>query len=178
MQRTILLRKPGSLSLLHSKPAAEQRNCGIAEINALVCEVRVNLRKHDLWPYSSLSLTLVLPRFGFYEFFEDYYTQLFENDANLNAGFNIEKFRQHQLDLHNYYRHKHGVPLMTLDSTCVSPCAVEFNKSICVYFYVCSFTRITGCLQKKRKLLKSLIVESLECPLLMSTVNMNHLTFF
>ena len=60
------------------------------------------------------SFDTLLCRFAFYD---DYYTQLFENDPNLNEGFDMEAFRQHQLDLHNYFRHLHEVPLMTLDST-------------------------------------------------------------
>ena len=35
----------------------------------------------------------------------------------LNPGFNLNAFYQDQLNLHNYYRAKHGVPMMTLDST-------------------------------------------------------------
>ena len=41
---------------------------------------------------------------------------LMENDANLNAGFNIDAFRLDQLNLHNYYRSLHGVPAMTRDA--------------------------------------------------------------
>ena len=62
-------------------------------------------------------LHLTFTRLFRLDFYDDYYTQLFENDPNLNAGFDIEAFRQHQLDLHNYYRYKSGVPLMTLDYT-------------------------------------------------------------
>ena len=44
--------------------------------------------------------------------------ELFEsvmNDPNLNPGFNIEAFRQDQLDLHNYYRSLHMAQPMTRD---------------------------------------------------------------
>ncbi len=37
------------------------------------------------------------------------------NDANLNPGFNLEAFRDAQLQLHNYYRSLHGAPLMSRD---------------------------------------------------------------
>ena len=43
--------------------------------------------------------------------------ELIENDANLNSGFDINAFRLNQLNLHNYYRSLHGVPLMTRDAT-------------------------------------------------------------
>ena len=62
----------------------------------------------------------------FYEFSDNKETnapslndELFDgemNDANLNPGFNIEAFRQQQLDLHNHYRSLHGVPAMTKDN--------------------------------------------------------------
>lgn len=48
--------------------------------------------------------------------------ELFEgemNDANLNPGFDIEAFRQQQLDLHNHYRSLHGVQPMSRDSVYV-----------------------------------------------------------
>ncbi|XP_046839089.1 uncharacterized protein LOC124433373 [Xenia sp. Carnegie-2017] len=39
------------------------------------------------------------------------------NDANLSPGFDINAYRQNQLDLHNYYRSLHGAPLMTKNDT-------------------------------------------------------------
>ena len=39
--------------------------------------------------------------------------------ANLNPGFDLEGFRQNQLDLHNHYRQLHGVAVMTRDNTYV-----------------------------------------------------------
>ncbi|CAB4036358.1 Golgi-associated plant pathogenesis-related 1-like [Paramuricea clavata] len=43
--------------------------------------------------------------------------RLVKRAANLNPGFNLEAFRQDQLDLHNHYRQLHGVSLMTKDDT-------------------------------------------------------------
>ena len=48
---------------------------------------------------------------------EMFLNELTENDANLNPGFDIDAFRLDQLNLHNYYRSLHGVPLMTRDAT-------------------------------------------------------------
>lgn len=47
---------------------------------------------------------------------DDIFEELTQNDANLNEGFDLNAFRVNQLNLHNYYRNKHGVPLMTLDN--------------------------------------------------------------
>lgn len=49
---------------------------------------------------------------------DEIFTQT-SNDANLSPGFDINAYRQNQLDLHNYYRSLHGAPLMTKNDTYV-----------------------------------------------------------
>ncbi|XP_028406916.1 uncharacterized protein LOC114529346 isoform X2 [Dendronephthya gigantea] len=53
------------------------------------------------------------------EIFDDLLKQQL-NDPNLNPGFDLDAFRQNQLNLHNYYRSLHGVPAMTLNETLTS----------------------------------------------------------
>jgi hypothetical protein len=53
---------------------------------------------------------------------DDELLDLFEenmNDPNLNPGFDLDAFRDAQLDLHNYYRSLHGAPPMTRNETYV-----------------------------------------------------------
>ena len=64
------------------------------------------------------------------------------NDANLNPGFDIEAYRQQQLDLHNHYRSLHKVQSMTKDDEyviffCQTFVAIEIlNFVIIVVMYV------------------------------------------
>ena len=49
---------------------------------------------------------------------DETFNEMLENDlydANLNPGFNLETFRNDQLQLHNYYRSLHGAPPMSRD---------------------------------------------------------------
>lgn len=55
------------------------------------------------------------------------------NDANLNPGFDIEAYRQQQLDLHNHYRSLHGVQAMTKDDEYVIFFCQTF-VCVCVYW--------------------------------------------
>ena len=55
-----------------------------------------------------------------FAFDEEIFSDLFEmNDPNLNPGFDLDAWRDAQLDLHNYYRSLHGAPPMTRNETYV-----------------------------------------------------------